>query len=453
MKKINVILCAVLTVFSSVFVACSDSSEPSVPQLSFTQGGGDQVVEQKATEIICTLKGNIPFNQLTASSDAAWCKTTFENVSSTGSDVLCKLTVRVAENISMQSREAKVSVRSADGAIERSFKVSQMGNSPFFTFVKGGVDEEHNADPVQLSSELKSNVPFESLSITSNEPWCSVQLLNVSTGAELPYVYQVKTDLEENISDKDRTVVITLKSQDGNLSHSFSYTQTAATLSLPTTALGFNKNSATRTLKVTASNNWEATSSADWCKIERNNEYLTVRISSTTVDREAVISFKERDDKIVVSQTKYSVGETYSEGNLKGTVAYIGDLGRFIYKKAGEDLMYNTSTTLSIIGTNSETDGMYNMDVIKKYTSWRSTFPAFNCVDELNTGGITGWYLPAIGELDLMLQYLEGEWVWSSTEQSLGAAWVMHLKNNAWEKSSLNMHYIYQVKIFGIHRF
>jgi hypothetical protein len=57
------------------------------------------------------------------------------------------------------------------------------------------------------------------------------------------------------------------------------------------------------------------------------------------------------------------------------------------------------STVLLNTSATNKDDGMYNMNEIKKIPGWKSLYPAFAWGDSKNENGVTGWYLPAINEL------------------------------------------------------
>lgn len=59
------------------------------------------------------------------------------------------------------------------------------------------------------------------------------------------------------------------------------------------------------------------------------------------------------------------------------------------------------------------------MNVIKMIPYWEDSYQLFLLCEQLNTNGVTGWYLPAINEL----ASLDIESYWSSTENSDTAAY------------------------------
>ncbi|MBQ8227246.1 MAG: DUF5036 family protein [Bacteroidaceae bacterium] len=180
--------------------------------------------------------------------------------------------------------------------------------------------------------------------------------------------------------------------------------------------IGLDKEINTRTITIsTNTKEWEAESSENWCTISQNGNQLTIRTSASTVDRTAVIRFKGFDTKITVHQSKYAVGDEFNEDGVNGVVGYIGDSLRFVFCTTISKEIWSTEYIST--GATSRTDGEYNMAQIKKLPYWEVLYPAFYYCEQLNTNGVSGWYLPAIDELEkLMPRFISSSWFWSSTE-------------------------------------
>ena len=112
-------------------------------------------------------------------------------------------------------------------------------------------------------------------------------------------------------------------------------------------------------------------------------------------------------------QSKYAVGDEFNEDGVEGIVGYIGDSVRYVCKTLGS---HYWSTKYELTNATSRTDGEYNMNQIKKIPHWEELYPAFFVCDQLNTDGITGWYLPAIDEIKKETRYACGYEMWSSTQ-------------------------------------
>lgn len=278
--------------------------------------------------------------------------------------------------------------------------------NPEINFTHGGVNQTVNAEACELECRFTSNLKSSQLRARSSESWCTVSIDEMGKNSQNMSSYRLKVAVEENAGGSKRSTVVVIASTDGSLENSFMIEQKASEMVLSKTSLGFDKNAANVTVQVTTRSAWSARCNADWCHVEKIGNYLKVAVTSTTVDREAVITFDNRAETIRVRQTKWAVGEEYSEGGATGTVAYIGDDKRFIYRFVSGSYSWSGGRQIQT-GASSETDGYSNTEKVKSISGWRTTFPAFAAVDALNTGGVSGWYLPAVGELDLMLTFIE----------------------------------------------
>lgn len=115
----------------------------------------------------------------------------------------------------------------------------------------------------------------------------------------------------------------------------------------------------------------------------------------------------------------------------------MNDTIRYVGKDVGEAAW---STEEVATGATEMYDGRVNMAIIKKISGWKGLYPAFALCDALNTGGVTGWYLPAYYELRRIVS--NGKY-WSSSEYSERIA-----------NTDYNTHYKKEIFIVkAIHRF
>lgn len=150
---------------------------------------------------------------------------------------------------------------------------------------------------------------------------------------------------------------------------------------------------------------------AEWLDFIQEGTDLLVMPSSTTVDRQAVISFEGRSETITVIQSKYDEGDVYDEGGVKGTVVKMEGAVRVVRSAKLGEATYSTENKFA--GALASSDGRLNMAKIKQMPDWQRRYPAFALCDALNTGGVSGWYLPALDEV----WNLSGD-MWLSTEAS-----------------------------------
>ena len=266
-------------------------------------------------------------------------------------------------------------------------------------------DHSVSCEAGKLTISFTTNV---NVTARSSEAWCKVSLEKTSEKNVTPAEFKLTVTFDENTTPAERSAVITISNSSGSLNEQFTVTQSAVKLNIPE-SLGFDRNGKTRSIKAADGGTFNPQCTADWCRVERDGNYLIVRVSATTTDRQAVITFQGRSEQIVVNQTKYTIGETYNENGITGLVSYIGDDERFISKLVHEETLYKWSTSSSVIGASSIYDGAYNTEKVHQQSSWRSKFPLFAAVDELNTGGVTGWYVPAIDELYRMISFIRND--------------------------------------------
>ena len=95
---------------------------------------------------------------------------------------------------------------------------------------------------------------------------------------------------------------------------------------------------------------------------------------------------------------EYVVGDLYDADGVKGIVFEVsGKHGKIISLEEKE--CYWSSRPDVQTRAWDEDDGMANMRKIKAIPNWRSEYQAFAWCDDMNTNGVTGWYLPAANEL------------------------------------------------------
>lgn len=405
------------------FVVTQQSSNPSI---GFVDGGEDQMLTAEAQSWKWKVSTNIAKEDIETTSDAEWCTVYL----TTSSYTYGELTVKVDKNESITQRNATVEIKSTKHGVSLSFKITQQAGQPVIKFSSSteGKDQSVAAPAKELVWTLLSNIPYSSLKVTSNESWCKVKIDNSKDNTDIKS-YQLTTNIDENMSDKQRQAVVTISSEFYNVSTSFMVTQSASTFSISHTQLGLDRDGGNRTVTITSNASWKAECDADWISLEQTNGYLTVRVKPTTTNRSANITFKDKSTTIItVNQAKYKVGEEYDEGGVTGTVAYIGDDKRYIFKNTGRnEYWYYGHTTLTGYSWSMD-DGEHNMQIVKDIPAWYSNFYAFVAVDDLNTGGITGWYLPAIEELNNMRAFVSGT-AWSSTHSTMSVYAVYVLDN------------------------
>ena len=130
-----------------------------------------------------------------------------------------------------------------------------------------------------------------------------------------------------------------------------------------------------------------------------------------------------------LTSAPYAVGDYYYDGVKEGVVFDgwdNGNSGKIVsMTKSSSSLLWSSDTDEQkrLIGTNSETDGAYNMTVVKAIADWETKYPAFKWCADLGED----WYLPAKQELQTiynnrtaidanLTDVIGTSWYWSSTE-------------------------------------
>ena len=133
---------------------------------------------------------------------------------------------------------------------------------------------------------------------------------------------------------------------------------------------------------------------------------------------------------------------------MNGKVICINDTIRYVGKDVGEVAWSKEEVAT---GATNEYDGRVNMAIIKKISGWKDLYPAFALCDALNTGNVTGWYLPAKKELYDIYNggYRFDYYYWSSTENGI-QAFIFY--SNSYSRSGYTTKKA-SYKVKAVHRF
>lgn len=432
--------------------------------------GKDLELELPATSVSFDRKGgteNIVFNNkefvvFTAKSSEDWCQiipTSTYNYSFLANGIQI-----IAQPSDMASTtEATITLTTAYGK-KKEIKVTRGGVGPYLTLDETSVTLE--AQECERQVGLNTNIQKEDLTISNTaSSWCKAEFVDQTraihaSAARIKFVgnkpakavrasgstnyYTLVLKAEANDKETERKGVVTLKSKDGKKSVTLNIVQKGITFVPSQTKVGFDKNQSNKTITINTNLDWEASSNQSWCTLSRNGNNLTIRAtpySGSAANRKATISFKGLSTKIEVDQSKYAVDETYNENGVKGKVIYMNDTIRYVGKDVGE-AAWSTETVLT--GATDEYDGRVNMAIIKKISGWKDLYPAFALCDALNTGNVTGWYLPAIIELHYINRF-DNDY-WSSTESSVNYAYYYDYTRRSKPKERI-------CKVKAVHRF
>ena len=445
-------------------------------EIKVTRGGVDPYLTLNETSVTLDAKEcerqvglntNIQKEDLTISNTASsWCKAEFVDqtraihasaarikfvgnkpakavkaANAAGSASYYALVLKANSNDKDTERKGTITLKSKDG--KKSVTLNVIQNKAYLYVGYEGYNDVSldNKERNAVIGTVYTSLEYEDLQVSCNEAWCKPELQKKSYGIEL------NANISKNATEKTRKAKIVISNKTKTLSFTMTVSQNGVTFVPSQTKVGFDKNQSNKTISINTSLDWEATSDQSWCTVSRNGNNLTIRVTAyggSSASRKATISFKGLLSKIEVNQSKYAVGDQYSENGVKGEVVYMNDTVRYVKKEVGESIW---STENVETGANDNYDGMKNMAVIKKISGWKNLYPAFALCDALNTSGVTGWYLPAYYELSNRIRPANGTY-WSSSESSNKyAGYYSPSETNAARKTDTKL------KVMAVHKF
>ena len=352
------------------------------------------------------------------------------------------LVLKANSNDKDTERKGTITLKSKDG--KKSVTLNVIQNKAYLYVGNEGYNEVSfdNEERNAVIGNVYTSLEYEDLQVSCDEAWCKPELQKKSNG----YIV-LNANISKNATEKSRKAKVVISNKTKTLNFTMTISQNGVKFVPSQTKVGFDKNQSNKTISINTSLDWEATSDQNWCTVSRNGNNLTIRVTAycgSSASRKATISFKGLLSKIEVNQSKYAVGDQYSENGVKGEVVYMNDTVRYVKKEVGESIW---STENVETGANDNYDGMKNMAVIKKISGWKNLYPAFALCDALNTSGVTGWYLPAYYELSNRIRPANGTY-WSSSESSNKyAGYYSPSETNAARKTDTKL------KVMAVHKF
>lgn len=446
-------------------------------EIKVTRGGVDPYLTLNETSVTLDAKEcerqvglntNIQKEDLTISNTASsWCKAEFldqtraihasaarikfvgnkpakavKAANAAGSASYYALVLKANSNDKDTERKGTITLKSKDG--KKSVTLNVIQNKAYLYVGNEGYNEVSfdNEERNAVIGNVYTSLEYEDLQVSCDEAWCKPELQKKSNG----YIV-LNANISKNATEKSRKAKVVISNKTKTLNFTMTISQNGVKFVPSQTKVGFDKNQSNKTISINTSLDWEATSDQNWCTVSRNGNNLTIRVTAycgSSASRKATISFKGLLSKIEVNQSKYAVGDQYSENGVKGEVVYMNDTVRYVKKEVGESIW---STENVETGANDNYDGMKNMAVIKKISGWKNLYPAFALCDALNTSGVTGWYLPAYYELSNRIRPANGTY-WSSSESSNKyAGYYSPSETNAARKTDTKL------KVMAVHKF
>ena len=446
-------------------------------EIKVTRGGVDPYLTLNETSVTLDAKEcerqiglntNIQKEDLTISNTASsWCKAEFVDqtraihasaarikfvgnkpaktvkaANAAGSASYYALVLKANSNDKDTERKGTITLKSKDGKKSVTLNVIQ---DKAYLYVKDKGYNKASFDNEERNAAIGTvytSLEYEDLQVSCNEVWCKPELQK-SYGQII-----LNANISKNTTEKSREAKIVISNKTKTLSFTLTVSQSGVKFIPSQTKVGFDKNYSNKTITINTNIDWEASTNQSWCTISKNGNNLTIRAtpySGSAANRKATISFKGLSTKIEVDQSKYALGDEYNENGVKGQVICINDTIRYVGKDVGNAVWSNEDV---LTGANNGYDGRVNMAIIKKISGWKDLYPAFALCDALNTGNVTGWYLPAREELFYIKIGGSGnkDKYWSSTEDTAKRAYIFYNGPYIQHKSS-------GFKVKAVHRF
>lgn len=322
--------------------------------------------------------------------------------------------------------------------------ITRLGVAPTLSIPNDAANKEIDANATEYRLPITTNLDFNDLTVKSSADWATVELVDGSSrtaaiansirwignepathsraNTATVRTYYALVKVAENKNNTDRTATITISDKEGKLSATQKLKQEKASFSIEgidgSTTLYADREVTVFNFIVKGNLPYTIKSdSEEWCSIYQNGENLSINLTSTTETRNAKVTITSANEPIVltIKQSKWKTGDNYND-----------TYPVYLDKETGKAIMYTHisgyyqwSKSEIVTGATSMDDGEFNTNKIRSINGWEELFPAFALAEKHNKEtNETGWYLPAISELnDLRLR--SSYFYWSSTELNI----------------------------------
>lgn len=401
------------------------------------EDGSTIVVSEFANTMDIQVRSSISNIKLT--SNASWCTATMTKQSG----AYTYYTIAAVDNETADSRTAKIVIKGEKGDLSFNLMIKQ----------KPATIEVPSSKPIHVSyaaqnMQFQIKTPIKELEILCSEEW--ITLADKKSDS-------FTANIAENKTVDPRSATIVVKAKKASIKSEVTIEQAAGELSVS----GITGSEYTYKIdrdrhnygySIIGNLPFEIESDADWCSIYQNGNSFYVMVSNTNTTRSAKIIITGGKQPIVLTykQSKWKTGDTYGDATID-----LFKTGKpIIYKILGKS---QWSTQNINTGATSLTDGEFNTAKIHSVPNWENDYPAFKLVNSLNTGNVTGWYMPSITELmdlSIAIPYdrLNKSYLLSSTEAGHSLVyhywWQDKTRKETTPKSS-NFSYVVAFKKFN----
>lgn len=304
--------------------------------------------------------------------------------------------VEVEMNDLALERSGKVVVATATGRITE-IAVKQQGGAPTIWFEPSTLTLEYNQTMKSAKIQTNANINFNEIELSCDADWCKVSNFGQT----------VTVRMEQNDTEVSRSATITARTKDGSLSAAMTVVQNNFDFTLSQTVFECDRNAIKQTVTLLPIDRVAtAECQDDWCTCSVFSNVIEISIAENTSSQNrsttVTVSSEDVSHTIEIYQSRYAVGDYYNENNVEGVVYVLtsGFHGGIVSLDETEaQWSTETITTKAIYQSN----GPNNMNAIRAIAGWYEKYPAFVWCEAKNTNGMTGWYLPAQNELEIVL--------------------------------------------------
>ncbi|MDL2262152.1 BACON domain-containing protein [Bacteroidales bacterium OttesenSCG-928-I21] len=302
-------------------------------------------------------------------------------------------------------------------------KITIQGDGIYCGYIYWAKPDNFYLDYYSSSSSIKSSIcnlgAMKGLGNITNIPqtgFTTPQSDNKSVACETGHGYVVKYEggkLESPVYVRLYVEEAIISTSGGIMGAKvkYQYPFEPTTLTVSKNELTFPQSGGSQTITVTTGASSFDYSYDSWMNVTDKNNVLTITLpeNKNIFERTGELIIKANEKKISVliiqnpiskTSAPYTIGDIYYENGVKGIVYKVSSNGSHGMIVSLGQTQCQWSTQNVITSCSDQDNGMNNMNIIKQLASWEGRYPAFKWCNDLNTGGVTGWYLPAIHELE-----------------------------------------------------
>lgn len=195
------------------------------------------------------------------------------------------ISISVEDNPTPEKRECVVAIKNNNGEL-KDLNIVQEGTDSWVLVEKSQVEVESNAGTSQI--HISSNTEW---SAESNSNWCNVE----QESSQLSII------IDENLTDKPRTAIITVTTKDKKDSKKITVIQSIPSFNLSVTTMELEGLSMSDSfLVLSKASIWEVTSDQTWCTVQKGDNssvVVSVEDNHSGAQREAIVTVSMHSQK------------------------------------------------------------------------------------------------------------------------------------------------------------